>query len=279
MTVAYDHPDRIDEHFTADDLDPSIWTPSYLPAWSSRAASAATYAITPDGLRLSIPPDQGLWCADRHQPPLRVSAVQTGNWSGPVGSTLGQQPFAEGLTVREEQPAVWGYTPHFGYLEVELAAVISPRSMFSAWLIGREDQPHRCGEICLVEVFGDTVRDGTVAYGCGIHAFRDPALTEEFAAESRALDIAQPHAYAVDWRPGRVDFFLDGERIRRVSQAPDYPMLLIIGVFDFPDRAAPGDDQIPELIVRRVTGHPNHPDPIAPRVASSPRNVGNQLIP
>ena len=113
-------------------------------------------------------------------------------------------------------------------------------------------------------MFGDTVRDGTVAYGCGIHAFRDPALTEEFAAEPRALDVAQPHAYAVDWRPGRVDFFLDGEQIRTVQQAPDYPMLLIIGVFDFPDRAAPGDDQVPELVVRRVTGQPNHPDPHPP---------------
>ena len=160
VTVAHESGARIDERFRGDDLDPSIWTPSYLPAWSSRAAAAATYAITPEGLRLSIPPDQGLWCADRHQPPLRVSAVQTGNWSGPVGSTLGQQPFAEGLTVREEQPAVWGYTPHFGHLEIELAAVISPRSMFSAWLIGVEDEPNRSGEICLVEVFGDRVQDG-----------------------------------------------------------------------------------------------------------------------
>ena len=257
VTVANDHPDRIDERFTGDDLDPSVWTTSYLPAWSSRAASVATYAITSDGLLLSIPPGQGLWCADRHQPPLRVSGVQTGNWSGPVGSTLSQQPFAEGLTVREEQPAFWGYTPHFGHLEVELSALISPRSMFSAWLVGFEDQPDRCGEINLVEIFGDTVRDGTVAYGCGIKAFRDPALSEEFAAEPRALDISQPHVYAVDWRPGRVDFLLDGQPIRTVSQAPDYPMLLIIGVFDFPDRAAPGDNQVPELLVRRVTGRPN----------------------
>ena len=256
MTGSQDLPDRIDERFTGDDLDPNVWTASYLPAWSSRAASAATYAIIPDGLQLTIPPEQGLWCADRHRPPLRVSAVQTGNWSGPVGSTLGQQPFGEGLTVREEQPAVWGYAPHFGHLEVEMSAAISPRSMFSAWLIGLEDRPDRCGEICLVEVFGDTVRDGMVAYGCGIHAFRDPALTEDFATEQRALDIALPHAYAVHWRSGRVDFLLDGEPIRTVRQAPDYPMLLIIGVFDFPDRATPGDDQIPELLVRRVSGRP-----------------------
>ena len=53
--------------------------------------------------------------------------------------------------------------------------------MFSAWMVGMEDQPERSGEICLVEVFGDSMAgDGTAKVGCGIHPFRDPALTEEF---------------------------------------------------------------------------------------------------
>jgi hypothetical protein len=45
---------------------------------------------------------------------------------------------------------------------------------------------------------------------------------------------------------------LDGERLRTVEQAPDYPMQLILAVFDFPRRAVPGP--VPELVVRRVTG-------------------------
>jgi Glycosyl hydrolases family 16 len=249
--------DRIDERFLGPDLDPAVWTAAYLPAWSSRAEAAATYALTPAGLRLSIPPDQGLWCPDRHFPPLRVSAVQTGNWSGPVGSTSGQQPFAEGLTVREQQPTTWGYTPRFGRLEVELRAGIGPRSMFSAWMVGLEQEPDQCGEICVVEVFGDTVRNGRVGLGCGIKAIRDPALTSEFEAEPTALDVARPHVYAVDWRPGRVDFFVDGEWVRTTSQAPDYPMQLILGVFDFPDPDASRiSESVPELVVHRVTGQP-----------------------
>jgi hypothetical protein len=41
-----------------------------------------------------------------------------------------------------------------------------------------------------------------------------------------------------------------------VAQSPAYPMQLIIGVFDFPRRAAPERDDVPtpELIVRRVCG-------------------------
>jgi hypothetical protein len=235
----------VDERFTT--LDPARWVPAYLPAWSSRAAAAATYEVG-DGLRLSIPPSHPVWCPDLHDPPLRVSAVQSGNWSGPVGGTQGQQPFREGLTVREAQPELRGLTPHHGRVEVECRARIGPRSMFSAWMIGMEDAPERCGEICLVEVFGTAPQ----AVGCGIHAFRDPALHEEFSADPRQIDVADFHVYAVDWRPDGVVFSVDGEVVRRSAQSPDYPMLLILGLFDFPDRG-PADPRVPELEVRRVT--------------------------
>src|SRR5918994_802333 len=224
-------PGEIDERFR-DDLDQAVWTAAYMPAWSSRADAAATYEVHTDGLHLTIPPDQRLWCPDLHDVPLRVSAGQSGNWSGPVGSTLGQQPFREGLVVAEAQPTQWGFTPHHGHIEVECRATIPPRSMFSAWMVGLEDQPERCGEICLVEVFGNSVVRGAdgvtmVALGRGIHRFRDPALAEEFSADPCPLDVSRLHRYAVDWQPGRVDFFVDDVRTMSVGQAPDYPMELI----------------------------------------------------
>ena len=252
-------PETIDERFAGPDLDPAVWVPAYLPAWSSRTAAAATYALTPAGLRLSLPPDHGLWCADRHRPPLRVSGVQTGNWSGPVGSTRAQQPFLDGLTVREEQPALWGFTPHFGRLEVELSATIGPRSMFSAWMVGLELEPADCGEICVVEVFGDTLRDGQAGLGCGIKQIHDPRLTQEFSADPRPLDVRERHVYAVDWQPGRVAFFLDGELVRTTEQAPDYPMQLILGLFDFPEQPDPDglEPDEPTMTVHRVSGAPS----------------------
>jgi hypothetical protein len=239
-------------------LDLAVWTPAYLPAWSSAAEAAADYRVGRDGLRLSIPPEHPLWCPDLHEGALRVSAVQSGNWSGPAGSTQGQQPFREGLVVREEQAARWGFTPRYGRVEVECRATIGPRSMFSAWMVGVEDVPERSGEICLVEVFGETVRaDESGAtwadIGSGIHPFRDPSLREEFGAEPTAIDIREFHRYAVEWSPDHVEFSIDGRRTWSVDQAPDYPMQLILGVFDFPDRG-PVDAVVPELVVRRVVG-------------------------
>lgn len=252
-------PTEVDETF---DRPPEErgWTTAYLPAWSSRAAAAAHVDTGPDGLHLSVPPGHPVWCPDLHAPPLRVSAVQSGSWSGPVGSTRGQQPFRPGLVVREEQPARWAYTPHHGRVEVTCRAVVGPGSMFSAWLVGVEDVPERSGEICLVEVFGDAVGtddDGTptVALGSGVHPFRDPALREDFTAPRTRLDVAAWHTYAADWRPGEVRFSVDGALTRTVAQAPDYPMQLILGVFHFPEAPhGPGSPVVPELVVRRVRG-------------------------
>jgi hypothetical protein len=253
MTTSAPGPTSMDDRFS-DGLDEQVWTAAYLPAWSSRQEAAATWGVEPDGLHLSIPPDHPLWCADRHEEPMRVSAVQTGNWSGPVGSTVGQQPFRSGLTVREEQPARWGCTPWYGRVDVECRAQLDPASMFSAWMVGLEDRPERSGEICLVEVFGDAVQEGTVALGSGVHPFRDPALVEDFGAPVTPLDVEVLHRYAVEWRPGRVDFLLDGVPHRTVAQAPDYPVQLILAVFDFPRRRAGGEPptSTPELVVRRV---------------------------
>ena len=248
------------DDFDAADLDTEVWVPHYLPQWSSRAQSAATYALADSELRLTIPPDQGLWCPGEHDP-IRVSGIQSGVFSGEVGSTIGQQPFREGLVVRELQPAQWGWTPHFGLLEVRARMDVSPRSMGAAWMVGLEDEPTRSGEILLFEVFGDALRadDGSVtaAVGMGVRPFRDPALGDGFSAPRLALDVAEFHVYGADWRPGRVDFLVDGERVKTVDQAPDYPMQMIVALFDFPDRAAEAPDHVPQLAVDYVRGRPS----------------------
>jgi Glycosyl hydrolases family 16 len=250
---------HLDERFATDSLDPDVWFPYYLPHWGSRAGAAATTAVRGGELHLTIPAEQGLWFPDVHEEPLRVSCVQTGSYAGPLGSPVGQQPFREGLVVREEQPTLWGYTPRYGSVEVRMRGAVSPRSMVAFWLAGIEDRPERSGEVCVAEIFGETVRDGSAAVGMGVHRFRDPALTEEFSAERVVLDVSADHTYGVDWRPGSLAFSIDGEVLRRLDQAPDYPMQLMIGVFDFPAREPGGDagvPPVPELVVSRVTGRP-----------------------
>lgn len=235
--------------FAGDDLDRSVWVPWYLPHWSSRESSRATYAVRDGELRLSIPPAQGLWAEGVHETPLRVSCIQSANFSGPVGSTVGGQPFLPGQRVREEQETFWGYTPHHGRVEIRMRGEVSPRSMVAFWMSGIEDVPERSGEICVMEAFGDA--PGKV--GVGLHRFRDPALTEEWSTLDLGIDIAEFHTYAVDWGPGSLIFSVDGSEVRRVDQAPDYPVQLELGVFDFPDKPGPSD-HTPALVVSRLTG-------------------------
>lgn len=256
---------ELDERFAGDTLDTDVWFPYYLPHWSSRAQSAATWSIGDDGLHLSIPADQPPWCADVHDEPLRVSCIQSGSFAGPLGSAVGQQPFRDGLVVREEQPTLWGCTPLYGRVEVRMRGVVSPRSMVAFWMSGIEDRPDRSGEICVAEIFGDSVDRGpgsgspSAEVGMGVHQFRDPALVEDFVADPFAIDVAELHTYGVDWRPGSLAFSVDGTVVRRLAQSPDYPMQLMLGVFDFPTRATPnatGIPETPELVVTHVHAHP-----------------------
>ena len=249
---------ELHERFEGDVLDPEVWFPYYLPHWSSREQSAATYVIRDGELHLLIPADQPLWCPDLHNEPLRVSAVQTGSFAGPAGSTIGQQPFAEGLRVTEEQPTIWGYTPHFGRIEVHMRGTLTPRSMFGFWLAGIEDRPELSGEILVAEVFGEAIEDGSAAVGMGIRSFRDPALAGDFSTPRLEIDVSERHSYAVVWNPESVEIVVDEVPVRRIDQSPNYPMQLMIGVFDFPARDPSGvwADHVPELVVSSVKGSP-----------------------
>lgn len=237
-------------------LDRNVWFPHYLPAWSSRAATAATYEISDSCLTLVIPPEQGRWLPGEHTPPLRVSGIQSGNLSGPVGSSVGQQPWRAGAVVREEQEPFRGWTPDHGYLEMRARGFITERSMFAWWMVGLEDEPDRCAEICVAEIFGDAVEPRTsAAVGMGLHPFRDPRIVEDFEAVRLPIDITEFHTYAVDWTSDRVDFSVDGELIRSCPNPPRYPMQMMLAVFDFPERSTGSDDDaIPRFDLDYIRG-------------------------
>ena len=249
----------MDDRFTGTTLDESKWFPHYLPAWSSRTATRASYRWGPDGLVLDIPVDQPLWCPGDHTPPLRVSGIQSGSWSGPVGTTRGQLRYREGLLVSEEQPRFEGCLVGTGRVAIEASMLISPRSMAALWLAGFEDDPEQlqCGELCVFEIFGNALGPAdapSAEVGVGIKAFRDPALTQDFAAPPVAIDAAEPHVYAVEWDADEAVFSVDGAEVRRCPAPPTYPMQLMLAVFDFPEWSQGDDDHlVPELTVRRVT--------------------------
>jgi hypothetical protein len=245
------------DDFDGDGLDRSVWLPHYLPAWSSRAATLASHRLEDGRLVLDVPVDHPVWCPDDHAPPLRVSGIQSGSWSGPLGSTRGQQRFADGLTVREEQPRFEGWLLASGHVEIRCAMDLSHRSMAALWMAGFEDDEEqlRCGELCVVEVFGNALRSGSAEVGVGIKAFRDPALTQDFAAPRVDIDVSGFHTYAVDWDADVAVFTVDGEELRRCPRPPTYPLQLMVAVFDFPDESTGDDDHlVPRLVVDHVAG-------------------------
>lgn len=222
----------VDDCFDGEDLDRSRWLPHHLPQWSSRAASAARYDVTEGLLTLRIDADQPPWCPE-FDGETRVSSLQTGVFSGPVGSTIGQHRFSSDAVVREAQPPTRLFTPQHGVFVLRAKGLLDPDSMVALWMVGFEDRPERSAEICICEIFGKDATPDAAAVGMGVHPFGDPAITDAFAAVELPIDVREFHEYAAQWTPERVVFFVDGDPVRTVDQSPGYPMQFMLGIYEF----------------------------------------------
>jgi hypothetical protein len=223
-----------EDTFESGTLDLGRWLPYYLPHWSSRERAAARYQLADGRLRLLITADQKPWNPELDGK-IRVSSLQTGVFAGPLGSGIGQHRFDERAVVTEEQDVLRLYTPRYGRVEMRGRIAPDATTMGALWLIGFEDEPERSGEICVCELFGRDAGTGEAGVGIGIHPFRDPALTDDHQLLRLPIDVADFHVYAADWTPGRVAFSVDGEVVRTVGQAPDYPMQLMVSLYEFPE--------------------------------------------
>jgi hypothetical protein len=225
-------------------LDRARWLPHYLPQWSSREASAARYRLGDGALRLLIEADQPPWCPE-FDGRTRVSSLQTGVFSGPVGSPVGQSRFTPGLVVRQAQDNARLYVPRYGLFELRARATDDPRCMVALWMIGYEDQPERSAEICICEIFGRNVTADRAGVGMGLHPFGDPRIRDEFSVEDLPIDVRELHTYAAEWTPEHVAFFVDDRLVKLVEQSPAYPMQFMLGVYEFPDDGGEGVGSAP----------------------------------
>lgn len=229
-------------------LDTARWLPCYLPQWASRRRTRARYRVG-DGLTLLIEEDQKPW-APQYDGPLRVSNLQTGVRSGPVGSGDGQLRFRDDLVVSEEQAATRLYTPTYGLVEVRASAIAEANCMVALWMVGFEQTPDASGEICVMEIFGSEVGQHRAEVGTGIHPWHDPLLVEDFEKIELLGDATEPHLYSVEWSPGLTRFFIDEREVKRSPQAPAYPMQLMLDVYEF----EPGGDYPKRFRVDFVRG-------------------------
>src|SRR5215210_7844327 len=222
-----------DEAFTRPELNPDRWVAHYLPQWTTPERSAARYELQPGLLRLLIEADQPAWRIEDGE--LRVSNLQTGTFSGPVGSPIGQHRHRDDLAVRTAQPARRLYTPAGGLVDAVLRASPDPACMLAFWLVGFEDSPEQSGEICVCELFGNAIGPRRSRVRIGVKAHHDPRLGQDMEEVALDLDATAWHTYTAEWTAERIRFFVDDQLIRTVEQRIDYPLQLMVDLFEFPE--------------------------------------------
>jgi hypothetical protein len=224
-------PPDIDERFLGGP-DPLLWVPEYLPHWTTPDRSAARYESLPGGgVQLRIDADQPDWRPE--DAPLRVSNLQTGTYSGPVGSLRGTHRHRDdGLVVRTETPRRLLWAPSGGRIDVTVSASLDEHCMLAAWLVGTEhEDADDSGEICIFEIDADAVGARTVAR-CGVKGHHDPRLVTDMTDVVLPLDASAPHTWSVVWGEGETLIACEGVPVRRIRQSPTYPMFLMLDLFE-----------------------------------------------
>jgi hypothetical protein len=237
------HPDALDrtgyepafdEDFTDPALDCDRWVAHYLPHWTTPERSAARYELRPGVLRLRIDADQPAWRVEDGE--LRVSNIQTGTFSGQLGSPIGQHRHRADLVVRTAQSTRRLYTPSSGLLEAVLRARPDPTCMLAFWLVGfEEESAEQSGEICVAELFGSAIGPRRSSVRIGVKAHNDPRLHDDMEEVALDLDATAWHTYTAEWTAERIRFFVDDRPVRTVRQRIDYPLQLMVDLFEFPE--------------------------------------------
>jgi hypothetical protein len=245
----------LSDDFTGDRLDPGRWVDHYLPHWTTPERSAARYELGDDGLRLLIEADQLPWRPEEGE--LRVSNVQTGSFSGPAGSPVGQHRHRDDLVVRSPQPVRRWWTPSAGLVEATVRASPDPACLTAVWLVGFEEaSPQDSGEICVAELFGDAIGPGRSQVRLGVKAHHDPRLHTDMVDLSVDLDATEEHRYATAWDATGVRFYVDDTLVRTVDQRLDYPLQLMVDLFELPIGEPRDPGSYPKVAtVRSVRGY------------------------
>ena len=228
---------EFEDAFEGAELDRSKWYPYMLPHWTTPSASAAHYRLGDGHIEMFLEEDQEVWLPGDN----RVSNIQTGHFSGPVGSEIGQFRVEPDWYVTTDLPTFRGYVPHFGYFEARVRATPVVGCHTALWMVGFDSM--EAGEIQVFEIHGRHISPTRSRIDHGVLPWNDPTLSDERHQDWLPINATEYHIYGVDWTPDHVDFFVDNELVRRVEQSPQYPMQFELGVYETPselvDRTEP----------------------------------------
>ncbi|MFF0204639.1 hypothetical protein [Streptomyces sp. NPDC005017] len=227
----------LEDDFATPTLRTDNWVDHYLPHWTTPERSLARYDFDRAGLRLRIDADQSDWREE--DAPLRVSNLQTGVFSGPVGSERGTHRHRpDGLVVRTPTPERMLWAPAAGRVDVTVSASVDEGCMLAAWLVGSEHLSEKdTGEVCVFEIDAEGVGDTQSRARCGVKAHSDARLTTDMAEVTVPVDASKPHTWTAIWgRQGTV-IGCEGVVVRRLPPFPGYPLLLMIDLFEVAPRS------------------------------------------
>lgn len=164
---------------------------------------------------------------------MRVSNLQTGTFSGELSSARGTHRHrTDGLRVRTPTPTRLLWTPARGRIEVTVSATRDPGCMLAAWLVGTEHQHEDdAGEICVFEIDAAAVGSTSTAR-TGVKAHGDPRLTTDMTELNIPFDVSLPHTWTAIWGRGETLIGCEGVLLRRIPQAPDYPLFVMLDLFE-----------------------------------------------
>ena len=129
--------------------------------------------------------------------------------------------------------------------------------MMAFWLVGfEEESAEASGEICVAELFGHALGARRSSVRIGVMAHNDPHLDEDMEEVALDLDATDWHTYSAEWTRERIRFFVDDQLVRTVHQRIDYPLQLMIDLFEFPKNGRRDPVAYPKLgEVKAVRGY------------------------
>ncbi|GAB2824885.1 glycoside hydrolase family 16 protein [Ferruginibacter profundus] len=244
------------DEFKGEELDKTNWLPFYMPFFCAKGLAIPCYEIRKGNLALKITDEQESLLPE-FDGELKGSSIQTGIYSG-------IKEEANGLHANEllNKPLAANqfkntYTPQYGFFEIRARVLISKSNLVSFRLRGYDQNQKKTGEICIFEIKGNALKGNQVIINYGVQKFHDQKIKEDFFQRSFDIDVSWFHCYAVEWDREKVIFFIDNKKIGQINQSPDYPMQLMLGIFEFPVAEKDIIDRIypKELIVDYVRGY------------------------
>lgn len=213
------------EEFNDAVLDPTKFSGSYMPHWTTLEQSLAHYDVTDGILSLRIDKDtQGPWWAfDDVQ---KISSIQTGMRDG-------MHNFWDTCTITDHHRAVTNFETKYGYFELR-ARIPNDGGLHSAWwMIGTEAKADETAEIDIFEICGPDIKSDKSRVRVSVHPWTDGGLKEQSLDYYPACDVSQDfHVYGFEWQPSGMKFYFDGQLVKETDQSPDYKMTTLLGIYE-----------------------------------------------